>query len=345
MHFQITTSWLLAFVLFLDFGSCGDAVWLVFAEPPPPSKGQQQFDTEITNSLQKILDSSQVLAIHSQWLAKVAFWRIEATEDEAEAARRIPGIETVERSSPLEADDDDEGGFVPSSSSPSGNVTNFDTSELDFNLDPIDLRLLSWPPNKDVPRADLIPPYKFNPRSSRDPANIYVIDMGVNVGNEVFPYCQNDSDISYDRGTTIPTRTWREIDLHFMDLMTSLEINIVLAAGNHADRSASVDTFPARLPNSGGLFITAGAATQEGNRELSSQFLPNEPWAIGEKVACAGLPGQPQTVIKSGTSFAAPARLPRENTVQSLTKASLSFGIWKTRRYRMSLIKAARLKV
>ena len=84
-------------------------------------------------------------------------------------------------------------------------------------------------------------------------------------------------------------------------------IVVVFSAGNHADGQRDIDTWPAmeRLTIDGQ--ITVGSTTYHGARSTFSQAKPSSLWAPGEQVACAGLQGEGQTVVKTGTSFAAPA--------------------------------------
>ena len=93
-----------------------------------------------------------------------------------------------------------------------------------------------------------------------------------------------------------------------MELLSGeFNILVVFSTGNHADRQLRVGTYPAieAIPLVGQ--ITVGSTTYHGVRSTFSQANLLTLWAPGKNVACAGLQGEGQTVVKTGTSFAAPA--------------------------------------
>ena len=90
-------------------------------------------------------------------------------------------------------------------------------------------------------------------------------------------------------------------------LNSEFNIMVVYSAGNHAEREREIDTYPAFAAQPYDGQITVGSTTSYGVRSTFSQANHLTLWAPGEKVACAGLQGEGQTVLKTGTSFAAPA--------------------------------------
>ena len=92
-------------------------------------------------------------------------------------------------------------------------------------------------------------------------------------------------------------------------------VRLVVAAGNYGKRSKVVDTYPALLaefkePFLGTAIIAAGSTSKTGLRSSFSQQTVEERimiWAVGEDITCAGIGNSHETVLKSGTSFAAPA--------------------------------------
>ena len=108
---------------------------------------------------------------------------------------------------------------------------------------------------------------------------------------------------------------WDVILQYFNDL-EQLRVVTVVSAGNEtrgSRRRAPVNTLPqlfAEAPFDAPIFVV-GSVQRSGSRAEDSQELKSSSnkrmiWAPGENVECAGLSGEPVTVAKSGTSFAAP---------------------------------------
>ena len=110
---------------------------------------------------------------------------------------------------------------------------------------------------------------------------------------------------------------WDTIQGYLNDLI-AFQVVPVVAAGN-ADRgtapSKPVNTLPQLLAETGHPFTTdifvVGSVTRNGvksrfTQELSDADNPRQIWAPGDDIQCAGRRSGDYSLIKSGTSFAAP---------------------------------------
>ena len=101
---------------------------------------------------------------------------------------------------------------------------------------------------------------------------------------------------------------WLDIIKTMSYLSQTLDVVLVIPAGNHGWRSSSSDTLPAAFSDI--KFISVGSTTRRGFKALTSQSSPNSfnrIWAVGDRVACASHLYPQQIIQQSGTSFAAPA--------------------------------------
>ena len=141
--------------------------------------------------------------------------------------------------------------------------------------------------------------------SSKDRANRAVIVLPASFGNpNPIP-----SDPIWEQ--------WRRNSL-YIDLLIELGVPTVVTAGNNRDPENPLTWESTHLPalvqtlapSTFPLVIVSGAVNLTGHRASFSQALPPNLglslWAPGERVACAGMANESDTVYKSGTSFSAP---------------------------------------